>query len=79
MYIVIELQTSNGVTSMLTYQFNDRDQAESKYHNVLSYAAVSTVEFHAVSIIDRLGTVIRNESYNHPVQPELNEETMEET
>lgn len=78
MYIVIELQTSNGVTSMLTYQFDDRDQAESKFHSVLSYAAVSTVEFHAVSILDRLGTVIRNESYNHPVQPEPNEETTEE-
>lgn len=79
MYIVIELQTSNGITSMLTYQFDDRDQAESKYHNVLSYAAVSTVEFHAVSIIDRLGAVIRNECYNHAVQPEPNEETTEET
>lgn len=78
MYIVIELQTSNGITSMLTYQFDNRDQAESKFHNVLSYAAVSTVEFHAVSIIDSLGAVIRNECYNHPVQPEPNEETTEE-
>lgn len=78
MYFVIELQTNDGVTSMLTYSFDNRDQAESKFHNILSYAAVSTVEFHAVSIIDRLGVVVRNESYNHPVQPEPNEETTEE-
>ena len=80
MYFVIELQTNDGVTSMLTYQYSDRDQAESKYHNVLSYAAVSTVEFHAVSIMDALGVVIRNECYNHPVQPEPepNEEETEE-
>ena len=78
MYIVIELQTNNGVTSILTFSFADRDQAESKFHNILSYAAVSQVEIHAVSIIDALGDVVKNDRYYHSI-PESNlEEVAEE-
>lgn len=78
MYTVIELQTNNGVTAILTYQFNDRDQAESKYHNVLSYAAVSTIDIHAVSILDALGDVIKNDRYYHTKPETISEEVAEE-
>lgn len=74
MYTVIELQTNDGVTAILTYSFADRDQAESKFHNILSYAAVSTVEIHAVSIIDALGDVVKNDRYYH-AKPEPEPET----
>lgn len=79
MYTVIELQTNDGVTAILTYSFTDRDQAEAKFHNILSYAAVSTVEIHAVSIIDALGDVVKNDRYYHAQpEPEPVMETTEE-
>ena len=75
MYILLELQTTNGITSVITTTHTSRDEAEQKYHQILSYAAVSSVEFHAASMLDPLGSLIKNECYNHPVQPEPNEET----
>lgn len=82
MYTVIELQTNGGTTALLTYQFSDRDEAESKFHNILSYAAISTVEIHAVSILDPLGDVVKNDRYYHNNAPEMipvvSEETTEE-
>lgn len=64
-YIVIELQTTNGSTSILTNAYSERDKAEQKYHQVLSYAAVSNVQFHSVSMLDQFGSVIKNECYTH--------------
>lgn len=79
MYTVIELQTTNGVTSILTFLYADRDQAEAKFHNILAYAAVSTVEIHAVSIIDALGDVVKNDRYYHSQpEPEPNPEEVTE-
>ena len=78
MYTVIELQTNNGVTSILTFSFTDRDQAESKFHNILSYAAVSTVDIHAVSIMDALGDVVKNDHYYHTKPETIPEEVVEE-
>lgn len=79
MYTVIELQTTNGITSIITFMFSDRDQAEAKFHNILSYAAVSTVEIHAVSILDALGDVVKNDRYYHAQpEPEPVMETTEE-
>lgn len=78
MYIVIELQTIENQTSTLTYSYSDRNQAESKFHEILSYAAVSNVEFHAVSILDPLGTVVKNEYYTHPIPPNVEETASQE-
>lgn len=65
MFIVIELQTTNGVTAVLTDVFQNREQAEQKFHNVLSYAAVSSVDIHAVSILSADGFVLKNDVYFH--------------
>ena len=70
MYIVAEFQTNGDTTAILTYQFTDELQAEQKYHEVLSYAAVSTVNIHAVSMMNEYGCVAKNEFYEHPSQPE---------
>lgn len=66
MLVVIELQTTNGVTALLTDTFNDRAAAENKYHAILSAAAVSSVEEHAAVMMDHKGFVIKNEIYYHP-------------
>lgn len=65
MIVVIELQTTNGVTSLLTDTFDNRPAAENKYHTILSGAAVSTVHEHAVVMMDHRGHVIKNDIYYH--------------
>lgn len=65
MYIVVELQTTNGTTSILSEVFEDRSLAEQKYHQILMYAAVSTVDTHSVGILDQFCQVIKYEVYSH--------------
>ena len=86
-YIVIELQTdANLVTSVLYTVYDNKDQAESKYHTILAYAAVNPNLFiHAASIIMPDGSPYmhsyyrRDEVYNNahqapePEEPEVPE------
>lgn len=65
MYIVSEFQTTGDTTAILNYQFADKNLAEQKFHEILSYAATSTVPIHAVSILNEYGCVSRNEFYVH--------------
>lgn len=67
MYIVTEFQTTGDTTSVSNYTFTNVNAAEQKYHEILSYAAVSTVPLHAVSIFNEYGCVRKNEYYEHPV------------
>lgn len=64
-YIVIELQTENGTTSTLTYQFDTLAQAEQKYYQILSFAVVGEVDVHGAVIMDNTGFVLKNECYKH--------------
>ena len=64
MYIVIELQTAATV-STLTYAYATRDEAESKYHLILSSAAVSNVPMHAAVLMTNEGVVLARQSYTH--------------
>ena len=69
-YIVTEIQTNtNNTVGILTNYFTDRNEAESKYHYVLSFAAKSTLPVHAVSIQTNEGQVIEYKYYKHE-QPE---------
>lgn len=65
MFTVIELQTTNGTTTVLTNVYQDRGQAEQKFHTVLAYASVSEVDIHAVSILSADGYVLKNDVYFH--------------
>lgn len=79
-YLVIEIQTnSEGVVSTLTYQFEDRNQAESKYHYILSFAAVTQLPVYSAMIITNTGEVIASAYYNYTPEPEPepNEEPVE--
>lgn len=64
MLTVIELQTTNGVTSALTNSYTDESQAYQKYHQILSYAAVSEVDIHSAAIINEEGYAIENKFFN---------------
>lgn len=69
-YIVTEIQTnSDNTVSVLTTNFTDRQAAESKYHNILSFAATSTLPVHAASIQTNEGALIEYKYYKH-TQPE---------
>lgn len=64
--IILEIQHSNdGSTPCITNTYTDRNLAEQKYHQVLSYAAVSEVDVHSVVMLDDYGNRIKGESYYH--------------
>ena len=70
MYIVIELQTNaEGTVAMLTNQYPTQNEAESKFHLVLGYAAVSSLPKHACAIITEEGFLVRSEFYTHAQAP----------
>ena len=77
-YIVTEIQTNTDNTvTVLTNNFTDRQDAESKYHYVLSFAAKSTLPVHAVSIQTNEGQVVEYKYYKH-AQPEPEPEPTED-
>ena len=66
MYLVIELQkNSEGTLSNLVTTHETLQEADSKFHQVLSYAAVSTIPLHSATILTERGKMIRNEYYEH--------------
>lgn len=70
MYIIVELQTAqDGTCSHLVYTTTNEDEAWSKYHQILSYAAVSSLPAHAAVILSNDGTPIANHCYIHEVAP----------
>jgi len=66
MYVVVELQKSaeNAVASLVSTH-ETLQEAESKFHQVLSYAAVSTLPLHSCVLLNEDAYVIKNESYSH--------------
>ena len=66
MYIVIEIQTSATVATLVN-AYEDRNQAESKYHQILTAAALSSVPKHSAVLMNDVGQTIKNETYIHEV------------
>ena len=65
----MEFQTTAAdVTSVLTSVHSTREEAEQKYHMVLSAAAVSGLKYHGALIMDAFGEVFKVEHYPE-VQP----------
>lgn len=63
-YIVLEIQTSDTVATLVT-SYDNKNAAESAYHQVLASAAISQIPIHSAMIITSSGIVIKNESYYH--------------
>lgn len=62
---VIELQThADGAHAALVTAFDDRNAALSKYHAVLSAAAVSTIPYHAAFLLNSFNGQELCEIYN---------------
>ena len=70
MYIVQEIQTSNGVTAMLTpIQKATREEAESTFYTICGSAVISNVEEHTVMVYTHEGFPITEltKCFKHPV------------
>lgn len=67
-YIVIELQTNGDNVSTLTTQYDSLPQAESAYHQILVYAAISQVEWHGALLMNSQGAVYKQECFSHLVE-----------
>lgn len=65
-YIVIEIQkNSEGVVSTIVTTFADRRQAESKYYEILKFAALSDIPTHGAVIIGEDGNLVRQQVYRN--------------
>ncbi len=69
-YVVMELQDMGSQVANLVYAYSNVYQAEQKYHDVLSAAAVSNLPCHSAVMVNSEGMYIKSESYKHGVQAE---------
>lgn len=65
MFLVIELQKNGDQLAHLETVCNTAEEAESKYHQILAAAAVSSVGVHSALIVDDDGFTYKSESYRH--------------
>lgn len=65
-YIVLEVQDNGETKSTIPLIYEDENQAYSKWHLVLSYAAVSTLPYHACFLIRASdATQLEGKAYKH--------------
>ena len=65
-YLVIEIQTNaDGKIGILTFFFDDCNEAESKYHSVLAAAAISALPMHTCDLIQADGILLARQCYVH--------------
>lgn len=69
MYIVIEIQKSDTV-STITNAPMEYNHANQKYHEVLSYAAVSNIPQHSVTMLADDGNIVKHETIFHEAADE---------
>ena len=72
-YLIVEQQTNNGTTSVLTTTKSNINEAENKYHTVLAAAAISQVDVHSAALLNERGQFIKYECFDH-TEPEENVE-----
>jgi len=82
-YIVSEIQENADVVSVINTTFvgdENYANAESKYFTVLSYAAVSAIEYHGATLMRQDGLVLMSKVYDRRpvIEPEEEEEAGEE-
>ena len=66
MFIVVGLQTNfDGQVANLVTSFANKQEAESKYHQILASAATSSLYIHAAVMLNERGEAEKNEFYRH--------------
>lgn len=71
-YSVIEIQVDSEGNVAFTpiATFTNRNEAESRFHYVLSFAATSTLAKHAVMLISEDGRLLERKCYEHITEVE---------
>ena len=64
-YIVSEIQANDETASILNFSYTNYDEACSKYHTILSFAATSSVPKHTALIMNDDGSIAKRETYIH--------------
>lgn len=64
MYIVLEIQASDTIATTIN-SYEDRNTAESRYHQILAAAAMSTIPHHSAVLMNDVGDTIKSDSYTH--------------
>lgn len=64
-YVVIELQDMGSQVANIVTAYDSVNQAEQKYHEALSAAAVSQVPIHSAIMMNSEGQYIKSEGYDH--------------
>lgn len=78
-YLVIEIQKSaEGVVGNFVFSFDTIAAAESKYHAILSAAAVSGLPSHAAVLMNETGFCVKHECFTVTTAPEPQPEPEEE-
>ena len=72
MFYVIEFQSEERTGAVLPFTYEHQDDAEAKYHDILSVAAKSSVRKHGAILITDDLFVTKYEVYPH-IQEQTNE------
>lgn len=65
-YVIIEQQTTNGATSIVTpATYDNAIQAEAAFLQKASYARVSNLDCHSVVLLDEDSKVIARKSFHN--------------
>lgn len=69
-YFVVEIQKLDENTyAHIVHEAATRNEAESKYHQVLAAAAISNIPQHSAIMFSAVGFPLMHESYEHVVVP----------
>ena len=76
MYLVLEIQKfpDGHLSEFDPIPYETLAEAESKWHEILSYAAKSTQPLHSCVVLAENGALVRTESYAHPQTVPIPEE-----
>ena len=70
MFAVIEIQKNGQTATPITTLFEDKNEAYSKYHQVLAAAAVSQVEEHSAILVSEEGNYMLHDKFIHESEEE---------
>ena len=65
MFAVIEIQKNGSTATPITTLFTDKDEAYSKYHQVLAAASVSDVPEHSAILVSEEGSYMLHDKFIH--------------
>ena len=67
-YVVVELQKNGDTMSNIVTAHNTLEEAEYKFHTVAASAAISSVEKHAVTLLNDDGFPVERTHFEHRVE-----------